>query len=252
LTKRLRDDFPILAEIEDMAEDRGIEICEAFQGTQVGAFTILAPSRQRYLELIPQLSRTPAAKDEAGLAAAAGGGFFTTVLQRAKAAVEWIAETWGGETLEEDVETSASNESSVVQLADFGGKKVLLTGDAGIVALKEAADYAETVRGITLPGLHFVQMPHHGSRHNVSPSILDRWLGKKLGPQGETRNITCFASVGKEADTHPRRKVRNAFIRRGASIFVTKGQTIRHQSGMPARDGWTALTPLEFSDEVEN
>jgi hypothetical protein len=60
LYQRLRQDFPILAEIEDKCVARRIPIYEALQGTQVGAFRILAPSRQRYLQLVPQFSRTPA------------------------------------------------------------------------------------------------------------------------------------------------------------------------------------------------
>jgi hypothetical protein len=27
---------------------------------------------------------------------------------------------------------------------------------------------------------HMMQVPHHGSRRNVTPNILDRWLGGKV------------------------------------------------------------------------
>ena len=240
----LRDRFSILREIEDMAAERGILVHEAFRGTRVGAFTILAPSRERYLALLPQFERTP----EPAAQAAEVLGLRARVAQGLRDAVEWIRERWDYETLEEHVETSASNESSVVQMAELDGSRILLTGDAGIGALEEAADYAEWL-GHDLPGLSFVQVPHHGSRHNVSPYILDRWIGARL-PLGANGNTTAFASVAKESTTHPRRKVVNAFMRRGAKVFSTKG-TGKHHSHQIGDRGWRPAVPHDFSDQVE-
>lgn len=239
LARRLREDFPIMAEIEDMAAKQRIPIYEAFQGTRIGAFTVLSPSRARYIASVPQFGRTPAAALPAPKSLAA------TILEAAKKAAEWVAESWGFETLSEDVETSATNETSLVQYGVLDSHAMLLTGDAGIVSLKEAA----ALMGRT-PGLRFMQVPHHGSRRNVSPSVLDFWLGAKLG-QGETRNISAFASAAKEADTHPRKKVVNAFMRRGAQVHATKGQTKCHYNGTDQRPTWVASVPLEFSNMVE-
>uniref|UniRef100_UPI0013D3A3F0 MBL fold metallo-hydrolase n=1 Tax=Myxococcus vastator TaxID=2709664 RepID=UPI0013D3A3F0 len=61
LRNRLRNDFRVIAEIEDIALERGIPIRPAFQGTTVGHFVILSPARARYVELIPQFTRTPEA-----------------------------------------------------------------------------------------------------------------------------------------------------------------------------------------------
>ena len=58
LARHLREEYPILAEIEALATERGFPIHEAFQGEAWGAFPILAPSRERYIELIPEFSRT--------------------------------------------------------------------------------------------------------------------------------------------------------------------------------------------------
>lgn len=244
LERRLREAFPILSEIEALAQDKGTKIEEAFQGSGVGEFTILAPSRNRYLDLIPKFSRTPeeAKKQEAG-------GLLRGVTSFVKATVDWISETWGHETLEEDPETSASNESSVVQLATFTEKPVVLTGDVGIQGLEEAADFAEAL-GYSLPGVRLMQVPHHGSRHNVSPSVLDRWLGAKI-ENGDTRSFTAVASVAKKTETHPRKKVVNAFLRRGAKVYATKGNILHHYFKTPERDGYVAATQLEFSEMVE-
>jgi beta-lactamase superfamily II metal-dependent hydrolase len=245
LENRLRKDYPILVEIEQMAAKRGIPVYEAFRGAQIGSFIILSPTRERYLQLIPQFSRTP----EAAQAVQQGLGLSGLLTQAYRASVEWIAEAWGSETLEEDVETSASNESSLVQFANLDGHKLLLTGDAGVQSLHEAADFAE-MAGFALPGPRFVQVPHHGSRHNVSPSALNRWLGDPVRRDAPPRT-TAFASAAADDDEHPRKKVVNAFTRRGALVHVTKGTKKRHQHNMPDRHGWIASQPLEFSDRVE-
>lgn len=96
----------------------------------------------------------------------------------------------------------------------------------------------------------FVQVPHHGSRRNVGPSILDRMLG----PKGQTsRHSVAYASVPKKNPEHkfPAKKVTNAFYRRGYNVHVTQGQAIRHKYDAPDRESWTTLEPLPFYREVE-
>lgn len=249
LERHLREEYPILAEIEALAEERGIPIRDAFQGKAVGAFTILAPSRERYLQLIPEFSRTPEQAESHRSHSSVPRGLLAKAAQSVRDAAEWVFETWGIETLEENVETSASNESSVVQMATLDGARVLLTGDAGVIALGEAADYAEAC-GCALPGIKYIQVPHHGSRHNVSPSSLDRWLGRCL-PDGGSRGTVAYASVAKGTETHPRKKVVNAFMRRGARVYSTNGATLWHNPSMPDLRGWRAATALEFSERVE-
>lgn len=263
LARRLRSDFSILAEIEDLAAESGVPVSEAFQGAQIGAFRVLSPSRYRYLSLVPHFGRTPAPTIQqpgarrptsllgqpfgASIRSGASGPL-ARAAEAVQSGLEWVAENWGWETLSEEVETTASNESSVIQFANIDGRKILLTGDAGVVSLHEAATYARS-QGVDLPGLWFVQVPHHGSRRNVSPSSLDRWLGPPV-VEGKTRDTIAFASVGKGSETHPRRKVANAFIRRGAKVHVTKGQDKRLGFSMPER-GWSPSVPLDFSNHVE-
>ena len=249
LARHLREEYPILEEIEEIATKREIPIHEAFQGATVGAFEILAPTESRYLNLIPEFSRTPEQSESHQSHQRAGSNPLLRAARLVRAAAEWVAETWGIETLEEHVETSASNESSVVQLATLGSERILLTGDAGVISLSEAADYAKS-RGYDLPGINVIQVPHHGSRHNVSPASLDLWIGRPL-PKAGTRVTAAYVSVGKESKTHPRKKVVNAFIRRGSKVYSTKGTSVRHQRGMAQRQGWGPVMALEFSERVE-
>jgi len=154
-----------------------------------------------------------------------------------------IFESLDIETLKEDGETSSENESSVILYANFNDKGILLTGDAGIRALNKAYEYYPQLS----KNLKFIQIPHHGSRRNVAPSILNKLLGEK----GQNENKTAFVSASKEAKKHPRQVVVNAFIRRGCKVISTEGTTIRQFHNMPNREGWSSATPLKFKEEVE-
>lgn len=244
LSAKMRELHPYLVEMEKIATEKQIPIREAFQGTQIGSFWVIAPSRERYVSLIPSLDKTPESF------AGAVKTFGQSVAEAAKAAAAWIKETWLGETLGDDLSTSASNETSLVQWAKIDNKCILLTADVGPIGLAEAADYAQRAGVLSPP--YFVQVPHHGSRHNVSRSTLDRWLGTPL-IEGSAPRGTAFCSVGEGegAEKYPRRIVSNAFLRRGFPVHVTKGSAKRYQSQMPGRTGWGDSDPIPFSADVE-
>ena len=146
------------------------------------------------------------------------------------------------ETLGEDGETSARNNTSVITLVQPGESRWLLTGDAGIPALHAALDYYETLRG-SISGSPFtiVQVPHHGSRRNVSPSLLNRWLGPR---DAGYATPTAFISSAKADPKHPSPKVTNAFTRRGATVVATEGINIWHHEGTPSRSDYWPVTPI--------
>lgn len=100
----------------------------------------------------------------------------------------------------------------------LNGGSVLLTGDAGIRALTATAEVAEAIN-LSLPdNLSSAQIPRHGSRNNVSTSVLDRIIGpRKPKDDGKTTKI-AFVSASKKSSTHPRKMVVNAFVRRGCKI----------------------------------
>lgn len=243
LSEKIKASLNKAYQLYEIACEKDIPIYEPFEGATIGDFQVLSPNEDWYINyLLPDFPNMPERKEQNTLRKA-----LTEVYSKV---LEWIEETWDKETLSENYDsTGARNESSVVLYANIDDYKVLLTGDAGKQALHNSADYADTL-GLDLSESTFVQMPHHGSRRNVSPSVLDRIIGDKV-PEGSSPTTTTFVSVSKETDEHPKKIVVNAFIRRGAKVCETRGSTIRHHKNMPERTGWTAVTPLSFSPEVE-
>ena len=129
------------------------------------------------------------------------------------------------------------------------GRSSLFTGDAGIFALEEVADLLEEI-GFGFSSLKFIQVPHHGSKRNVGPKILDRIIGPKQ--KEDVKLMSAFVSASENGEPkHPAKKVMNAFRRRGAPVFATQGGTKWHYSEAPERTGWSTAEPLPFYDEVE-
>jgi beta-lactamase superfamily II metal-dependent hydrolase len=253
LAARLQDKMRAAYDLESLARRRGIPIEEPFLGQAIGPFWVLSPQRDWYIhDLVPAFAKSPETKARSGLGLrSAGPGLMGAMALAAKAAGEWLSENWFIENLRDDVTTSAENESSVVLYGNFGGQSVLLTGDAGVQALTRSARCAD-FNQLDLPAtLKFIQIPHHGSRHNVSTTTLDELIGPRLPLTDAQPTRYAYASAGRESKSHPRKVVVNAFLRRGFQPFATRGNTIRYSQQMPERAGWVAATPVEFSNKVE-
>lgn len=243
LSEKIEKSFQAASDLQTIAERNGVTIVEPFAGTQTrdGALRILGPSKAYYEELMTEVETTGARSSTVTLS--------EQLRKLLKAAAQLVPETLWVETLRDDGETSPTNNSSVITLLTVDGRKSLLTGDAGIPALEQALDILEE-EGFEPGTLKFVQVPHHGSRRNVGPAVLDRLLGSK----GQSiRHSTAFASVPPKnpEHKHPAKKVTNAFYRRGYNVHVTQGSTKRHHHNAPDREGWSKSEPLSFHDRVE-
>lgn len=253
LAARLQDKMRAAHDLEAIARRRGILIEEPFAGKAIGPFQILSPGRGWYVHsLVPAFEKSPGATTHRppGLPPASAGIIGALALAPTNIG-RWLVENWFVETLRDDVTTTAENESSVVLYGHFGGHGVLLTGDAGVEALHRTAVTAEYC-GLDLPGtLKFIQIPHHGSRHNVSTAVLDRLIGPRQGFTGVPPDRVAYASAGKDSKSHPRQAVMNAFWRRGFQPFGTRGTALNYSYQMPLRPGWGPITPVGFSERVE-
>lgn len=255
LREAIRKEYDVLVELAQLAAGRKITLQSPFAGATVGPFRVLSPYQDVYPVLLPQFDRTPEPDQKAiqatGWWIGKQPGFIARMIEKAVAKAEtWVNETWGKELLREGGITSASNESSVILYGDFdGGRRVLLTGDAGLRALGCAA-YCAGQLGLPLQDFKFVQIPHHGSRRNVGPTILNQILGPIQAEDSASR-FSAFVSAPKDDDTHPRKMVLNAFTRRGGRVIATQGSSTVFWGGFPARDGYENATVLPFASRVE-
>lgn len=141
---------------------------------------------------------------------------------------------------------------SVVQYAYLVGERILLTGDAGRRALEHVIQYAPYV-GLALPGIDRFQVPHHGSRRNVSTELLDAILGKRYENQDDTpdHKFSALISSALADEDHPRKSVERAMRHRGGYVVATEGQNIRSSKNAPSRPGWSSIAPRPYPSEQE-
>lgn len=235
-----------------LAEEKGVTVTEPFTGlTRFGGqVRILGPTQDYYEALVEQhldevasgeaQNRASRAKMSALVASLAGD-----LLHKA---ISWLPL----ETLREGGETGPRNNSSVITLVTCdAGKRLLFTGDAGIEALTAGMDeYEALVAPLPDKMMGFFQAPHHGSKRNLAPSLLDRLFG---GPSGDGSERTSFISSAKQDKKHPSPKVTNALLRRGLEPIATEGRTICDRSpDAPDRAGWVTLAPIGPLNEDED
>lgn len=113
LAKALREVFPHLAKLEDIAIERAIPICDAFQGTLIGAFTVLAPSKNAFFQYVADDDKTPKVAQDATGRSLLGGAMHVVA-----EGIRMIQAAWGHEAFPAD-DTSPRNNMSVVQYANF-------------------------------------------------------------------------------------------------------------------------------------
>ena len=245
LGEHLRKNLETASDIVTKAKGKGIHIVEPFTGISLynqNELQVFGPSIDYYKSLIPEFDGMPTSKETVKSVVKEIFGSAKTVLRK-------FLSRWGVDELDDNDTTSAKNNSSVIAQLVVENHRLLFTGDAGITALSHAADVID----ISLDGadIRFIQIPHHGSRRNVGPTILNRLVGEPL-PEGETRNIVAVASTAEKGEPkHPRKAVMNAFTHRGVSALATRGKTIRHSHDAPNR-GWSVLEPEQYHWEFED
>jgi hypothetical protein len=187
---------------------RGVVVQEPFAGRVIGSFlTVCGPTREYYDSLL--------------------SGFTTSWFAKA---MEAITDPEDDEELPAVPETSPENNSSVIMLTEYGGLKYLFTADAGVPALSIAVDAYD------LRDLHWMQLPHHGSRHNISLPLIEHF-----------RPTYGFVSA-EGSRKHPRRAVVNAFKDVETSVYSThypRGANVHIESGtVPNNVIYTPAIPL--------
>lgn len=242
LVKRLKECYPNIDALEKIANQKNIPIKEPFQGAKIGGFTVLAPTKERYLNLIAESEKTPESITMDSLSEE------NQSLSILKKIIKFIHSVWGEENLSTE-KTSPENEMSVIQYSELNSKRILLTGDAGRDGLEEARKYLVDYLQVQLPGIDYFQVPHHGSRRNVSSELLDQILGEKL-PSYQEKFTAIISAANKDKD-HPRKAVLRALMHRGAKVITTEGKNICCRMNIKSRDGWSSITPVEYPEDQE-
>jgi beta-lactamase superfamily II metal-dependent hydrolase len=237
LTKAIQD----AEDLEEIANSLGVPIREPFLGVSAldDAVVVLGPTKEYYESLLPGFRKS---MSELMLEERAISRFGEVVAR--------VRESMGHETLKDNGQTSPENNSSAVIHIKTDSRRFLFTGDAGIPALSRVADVLEQA-GVDPTTQWFFQAPHHGSRANVGPTVLDRLVGA-AGVRDDESWRSFISAAPDGSPTHPSRRVTNALIRRGASVRVTRGESQCLKCDAPARDGWGPSEAEPFHDEVED
>lgn len=227
-------------QLERLAENQGTKVVEPFTGlpTHDGAFRIMRPNVDYYRSLLPDAFST---RQRDALRNA--------IYRRFEQADQTVlAETLEQETLNGFGETSPRNNTSVIALLQVDGRRALFTADAGVPALSHGVRALRSL-GIGPGELDFVQVPHHGSRRNVSPHLLDCLLGPVTDQVRGTAYVS--APTKNPEQKHPAKQVTNAFRRRGYPVHSTCGSTKRYHHNAPSRPGFSPSDALPLYSRVE-
>lgn len=227
-------------DLEQLAIKKGVKIIEPFEGQSEfnNTIHILGPHLDYYYELTSQFDYNR------GISSV-----LRSFLNKIK---ETITDHWDKDQLEDPAEdaVSARNNSSVIVIANLG-KTFLFLGDSGVPAIQKAADYAQAKGFDMATDVHYIQVPHHGSKRNLGPTILDRIIGPKV-PKGVETGKIAFISAAVGHPKHPSKRVKNALIRRGLKVSETCGQDHCFKSSdVPMRSGWEQLTYVDFCETYE-
>jgi len=202
---------------------RDIPITEAFAGQLIGPLVVAGPSKKYYEELVQQF------EDVAAIRAVDSGNLSYALESAIDEALLKSGLTEGAGLLE-NPETTPENNSSVILGAVHSDRKYLFTSDAGAPALKLAS------AAYDLSSCHWMQIPHHGSRRNISAELIEHF-------SPTTVYVSASGSV-----KHPRRAVVNAFKKLGAQVFSTHypdpTHLWHHNGTVPSRLGYSVATPL--------
>jgi hypothetical protein len=251
-TRKLKNSLQSSNDLALAADANNVQIEEPFAGKQFitpfGVMTVLSPTEEFYESLLPQIldkSANKASTQTLGLV-----GALEQLIQNTSSAIASKLEDHNIETLSNSGTTSPSNNTSTVMLLELvSGEKLLFTGDAGLEAL-DLAHQSFAALGHAPGEVNLVQVPHHGSRQNVGPSILDRFLGGKTALEGERRGTAYVsAALNCTKDGHPKKSVANAFRRRGYPVFHTASRSLKHGHDLIGFSG--SVDPLPHFAEVE-
>lgn len=239
LNKRLTQNFKKAFELEQLAEKKheisgkGCTIVHPVIGnTYFDCFHILGPTADHYRNYLLLSDKTPTTENNAERAPYKP----KTLIWRKFIGlfIPWI----------QNEQTSEINETSIISFLQLPDKNFLFTGDAGKVGLQNAVHYLYVTSPIEDYTVTHLQLPHHGSRKNINPTII-----KNIGcshyfiscpPDGESEGHPSARLVNKILEIYPK-----------ARIHKTAGRGfVYHSNNLEVNA--TPVSPIGKYDKIED
>lgn len=232
LKDRLGDAFEKAKELAD--ETLNISQTKLEVGTYTfneASITILGPTSKFYKTCIANCEKTPQqANNVENLPQSQGGKGAIAFEPYVKGKIKW----------DDSESTSPINESSLIFLFEYEGTKVLFTGDVGKEGLSKAIKYAHD-NNIKLNDCSIIKMPHHGSRKNVNPAIMDAFVGSR---------VLYYSCASDDLGHHPSQRLINLMNEKKFKQFSTSGSALHYGKNAPDR-GWETASVFVSSDKIE-
>lgn len=232
VNKRMTEAFKYAFQLEQAAIKKIGEsniIHPVVRNTYLGCLTILAPSKELYREKLLESDKTPTTL------ATAGERVFSMPMKKMvkyiRGFMPWYKE-----------ETSPINETSIVSLLCLPGRNFLLTADAGKNCLTEALRNLKTY--YSLCKIDVLQLPHHGSRKNITPELVQQIGAREFIISCPRRGIESH---------HPSRRLINMIHEKipGPRIFSTAPFTsFIYYDGISLQ--CTLADPIQPFEEIED
>lgn len=234
LNKRLTDSFKQAYQLEQLAIEKIGEnnIVHPVRGNvYFDVLTIIGPSKELYRKHLLASDKTPSSTITDSMRV-----FSKKVLKF----VRYIKGTFIGWI--EGEQTSDINETSIVMALSLPNYKFLFTGDVGKDGLNESLDYYESFEGCHAKDFTHMQIPHHGSRKNLNPTLI-----RRIG--ASTYYVSCPPDGFSEG--HPSKRLINKIMQiyPEAYIYYTKKEWLSHFSNLPI--GGTPADSYPVFDEID-
>ena len=245
LVETLRASKQTQTELIGAINKRGITLSVPWSGQAIGPLIVLSPTPDFYQQQLDKIKQESLAK-------ALNDRYLRKQLKDMFEVTFGNQVLYGKQASEDEEEsgelgadpTSPENEVATVlclpwTTADNTKRYDLLTADAGTEALKSIMTISEAGNHF-LKGLSWMQLPHHGSRRNLTEAILDYFKPK----------VSFVSAEG--GPKHPSKQLINAVNVRNGEVYSThypdkaeaKGSWLRHHHGTVPDVGTVPATPL--------
>ena len=221
--KRIMESLKDVDDLKTVLNRYNIITSEAFSNTPLNhnLFEIVGPSKEFYLKQLNNFTDVESPK------------FMSLNTQKESEVNEIEEELIPCKGLDEKNDSSAENLTSVlIKFTDSSGRKYLFTADAGIDSFESALQ-----NGYNIKNLHICQLPHHGSRRNMSTNWVSNF------------NPNQFWVSANGSAKHPRKAVISCIKKNlpNCSVYSThSGGTIHiiSTSNLFPKRNWNTAKPL--------